>query len=226
MDRDRSAAVDEDASGASPEPAAAAPAAVVPAAGASRRMGRPKPLLAWGDRSVVGSVIEALRAGGCGEITLVVAPGDDELARWGEAAGLAVAENPRPERGMLSSVLAGVERLGGAGTLARRGVPLLVTPADLPALAASTVRRVLAALAEGAALAVPTHAGRRGHPLGISPPLLPELPALDPAIGLRQLLDRHAADVREVQVADPGAVEDVDTPDDYRRLRDASLRPE
>ena len=199
-----------------PEPR---PAAVVPAAGASRRMGRPKPLLAWGEGSVVGSVVAALREGGCREVALVVAPGDGGMVRWGEAAGLAVAENPEPERGMLSSVLAGLERLGGAAALADGGVPLLVTPADLPNLAASTVRRVLAALADGAALAVPLHAGRRGHPLGISPALLPELPALDPGVGLRQLLDRHADLVREIPVDDPGAVEDVDTPEDYRRLR-------
>ena len=195
------------------------PAAVVPAAGASRRMGRPKPLLAWGERSVVGSVVAALRGGGCGEIALVVAPGDDDLARWGEAAGLAVAENPDPDRGMLSSVLAGLERLGGGRELASRDLPLLVTPADLPVLAPSTVRRVVAALAGGARLAVPTHGGRRGHPLGISPELLPELPSLDLEVGLRQLLDRHPGLVLELPVDDPGAVEDVDTPDDYRRLR-------
>jgi len=195
------------------------PAAVVPAAGASRRMGRPKLLLPWGSGSVLGGVVGSLRGGGCGEIAIVAAPGDDELARWGEAAGLAVAENPEPGRGMLSSVLAGLERLGGADELASRGVPLLVTPGDLPALAASTVRRVVEALADGAPLAVPVHRGRRGHPLGISPALLRELPALDPAVGLRQLLDRHADLVREIPVDDPGAVADVDTPEDYRRLR-------
>jgi len=198
------------------------PVAIVPAAGASRRMGRPKPLLAWGETSVIGSVVSALRAGGCGAIALVVAPGDGALARWAEAAGLALIENPEPERGMLSSVVAGLERLGGAGALADRGTPLLVTPADLPALSATTVRSVVDALRGGAPLAVPVHRGRRGHPLGIAPWLLVELSALDPAVGLRQLLDRHADRVREVPVDDPGAVEDVDTPEDYERLRGRS----
>lgn len=198
--------------------ATAGPAAVVPAAGASRRMGRPKLLLPFGDGTVVGGVVAALRAGGVGEVALVVAPGDDVLAAWGRARSLTVAVNPRPEDGMLSTIRAGVAALGGGAALAAAGRPLLVTPADLPALSGATVRAVLAALAAGAPLAVPLHRGRRGHPLGIAAGLLPEIDRLDPDVGLRQLLDRHAALLRELPIDDPGALEDVDTPEDYARL--------
>ena len=198
--------------------------AVVPAAGASRRMGRPKLSLPWGGRggTVVGAVVEALVAGGAGRVALVVGPPADEvaaeLAAWGRRRGLTVAENPHPERGMLSSILCGVAALGGADDLRRRHTALLITPADLPALAPPTVAAVAAAVRAGAPLAVPLHHGRRGHPLGIAPPLLPEIAALDLAAGLRQLVDRHAAAVVEVPVDDPGCVYDVDTPEDYRRL--------
>ncbi len=196
--------------------------AVLPAAGASRRMGRPKLLLPWGGATVVGAVAAALAAGGAERVALVVGPPEDaaarDLAAWGRSQGLVVAENPHPERGMLSSILRGVEALGGAARLRRRGAALLVTPADLPGLGSSTVAAVAAALRAGAALAVPVHGGRRGHPLGIAPALLPEVPSLDLRVGLRQLLDRHAARLVEVPVDDPGAVHDVDTPDDYRRL--------
>jgi molybdenum cofactor cytidylyltransferase len=83
------------------------------------------------------------------------------------------------------------------------------------------VRAVLDALAAGAVLAVPVHRGRRGHPLGIAPRLAAEIETLDPTAGLRQLLDRHPGELAEVAVDDPGAVADLDTPDDYRRLVEA-----
>jgi molybdenum cofactor cytidylyltransferase len=71
----------------------------------------------------------------------------------------------------------------------------------------------------GSGLAVPVCAGRRGHPLGIAGGLTAEIPGLDPAVGLRQLLERHPGRLAEVPVADPGCVRDLDTEEDYRRLR-------
>jgi CTP:molybdopterin cytidylyltransferase MocA len=50
---------------------------------------------------------------GVGEIVLVTAPDDDELQAWGRGAGLRIALNPAPERGMLSSIREGIVALGG-----------------------------------------------------------------------------------------------------------------
>ncbi len=204
------------------------PFALIPAAGASLRMGRAKLLLPVAGTTVVGATVEALLAGGAAGapsgICLVVRPEDGPLHRWGAEKGLRLAENPAPDRGMLSSILAGLDALGGAEDLAAAGGPLLVCPADLPGLAGSTVSAVLTGLARGATLVVPAHAGRRGHPLGIAAHRIPELPGLDPAIGLRQLLAAHADDVVEVEVDDPGCLRDVDTPEDYDRARDSAPR--
>jgi alanine-synthesizing transaminase len=193
-------------------------AAILPAAGASRRMGRPKPLLPFRGGTVAGGVVAALRGAGIDRIALVTAPADEPLRGWAETAALLPATNPDPSRGMLSSILEGLAALGGPAALAERGETLLVCPADLPALRPSTVTAVLGAVAAGARLAVPVHEGRRGHPLAIAPSLLGELPTLDPAVGLRQLLDRHAESLREIEVDDPGAVADLDTPEAYERL--------
>lgn len=181
-------------------------------------MGRPKLLLPFGQGTVVGSVVQALRAGGVSGIVLVTAPGDEALRAWAAAegaAGLRVAVNPDPERGMLSSIVEGIAALGGAAGLARQGLPLLVAPADLPALRPATVAALLR-LGGDAPLAVPSYRGRRGHPLRIAPELIPEIESLDLGVGLRELLDRHP--VRSIEVDDPGAVRDVDTPEDYRSL--------
>lgn len=199
--------------------------AVLPAAGASRRMGRPKLLLPFQGGTVVGAVVESLRQAGVSPIALVTAPGDEELRTWARAAGLVVAVNPAPERGMLSTIREGIAALGGSAELARRGEVLLVSPADLPGLRPAVVRELLRRRAEaGALLAVPVHRGRRGHPLAIAPALLPAIDTLDLDVGLRQLLDRHAAAVLEVETDDPGVVEDVDTPEDYERVSGLPLR--
>jgi molybdenum cofactor cytidylyltransferase len=213
-----------------PHPAAAA---IVPAAGASRRMGRPKLLLPYGDGTVLGALIAALRAAGVSQIVIVAAAGDAAMRAWcaaaiaaaaaTDAACLTVALNAAPERGMLSSILAGLAALGGAGTLASGRATLLVCPGDLPALRPGTVVELLRRReAAGAGLAVPIHRGRRGHPLAIAPALVPEIESLDPGRGLRQLLDLHSDDLLTVEVDDPGCVADLDTPEDYERLRAGS----
>lgn len=180
-------------------------------------MGVPKLLLPFRERTIVGSVVAALQAGGVSRIVVVTAPEDEELRTWAVNAGAEVTVNPNPERGMLSSILAGISALGGAARLALDGESLAVCPADLPALSPSTVAAVLQARAP---LAVPAFQGRRGHPLVIAPELIPEIESLDLSAGLRELLERHPSRLLILDVDDPGAVRDVDTPDDYRSLRD------
>lgn len=193
--------------------------AIIPAAGASRRMGRPKLLLPVGGRPMVAGVVEALREGGAGGIVLVTAPGDEALRAWAAGSGVATAVNPDPERGMLSTIREGIAALGGSAVLAGRGEILLVSPADLPNLQAGTVAALLRGMTEaGAPIAVPVHHGKRGHPLAIAPRLIPEIDTLDPDVGLKQLRDRHAAELLELEVEDAGAVRDVDTPEDYARV--------
>ena len=190
-------------------------------------MGRAKLLLPHRGTTLLGSLLAALRDGGASPIVAVAAAGDAALAAWcgaaaaagGACPGLRLAWNPRPERGMLSSVLAGIAALGGAAAVAGGGAPLLITPGDLPALRAATVAALIERRsAAGARLAVPVHAGQRGHPLAVAAALVPEIERLDPARGLRQLLDLYAGELLAVEVDDPGCVGDVDTPADYARL--------
>jgi molybdenum cofactor cytidylyltransferase len=194
--------------------------AVLPAAGASRRMGRAKLLLPFNGGPLVAGVVNALLGGGVEEIVLVTAPEDEDLRGWARRSGIASAVNPDPGRGMLSSIQEGIAALGGAAELARRGATLLVSPADLPNLQVETVIELLRRMREsGAPLAEPVFQGQRGHPLGVAPRLIPEIETLDLNIGLRQLRDRHEAELLEVPVEDAGVVQDVDTPEDYEQIR-------
>ncbi len=197
--------------------------AVVPAAGRSLRMGRPKPLLPFRGTTFLGALTASLLAAGVRSIAVVTAaevPGDEAIAAWAAgAAGVVPAVNPDPSRGMLSSVQAGVDALGGAESLAAGGDPLVVCPADVPAVRAETVRTLIERVrAGGTLLALPVYEGRRGHPLVVAPAAIAEIPGLDPGVGLRQLLARHPQETAQVAVDDPGAVANVNTPEDLRRL--------
>ncbi len=202
--------------------------AVVPAAGSSLRMGRPKPLLPFRGTTFLGALVASLAAAGARSIAVVTAPtagtapGGETIAAWAAGvAGVELAVNPEPGRGMLSSVWCGIEALGGAAALAAGDEPLVVCPADVPAVRPETVRALIDRVrAGGALLAVPVFEGRRGHPLVVAPPAIAEIPALDPHIGLRQLLTRHPDATAKVAVDDPGAVANVNTPEDLLRLED------
>jgi molybdenum cofactor cytidylyltransferase len=193
--------------------------AVLPGAGASRRMGRPKLLLPYRGGTLVGAVVEALRGGGVSTIVLVTSPEDEDLRAWAREAGVMTAVNPDPQRGMLSSIREGIAALGRTGEI------LLVSPADLPALRSETVAALVQQMKDtGTPLAVPVYQGKRGHPLAIAPALIPEIDTLDPDVGLKQLRDRHEALLLEMEVEDPGVVQDVDTPEEYESLSNASAR--
>ena len=190
--------------------------ALLPAAGASRRMGRPKLLLPFGGGTVIGSLVGSFRAAGIDRIVVVASPGALPIQDWVRRSGLILSINPDPERGMLSSIQEGLAAIGGAPGWRE---PLLISPADLPALQAETIRATLSALeATGSALAWPTYRGKNGHPLGIAPEAVADIPTLDPAVGLKQLRERFVGRTFHIAVDDAGAVSDVDTAEEYEAL--------
>jgi CTP:molybdopterin cytidylyltransferase MocA len=120
--------------------------------------------------------------------------------------------NPEPSRGQLSSLIAGLDAIdrpenGGA-------IVLLV---DMPLVSASAIRRVIAAAQSSSAPIVrAVHAGRHGHPVVFKRETFEALRRADPAVGAKAVV--HAMQVEDVEIAERGVVEDVDTPEDYRRL--------
>jgi len=181
--------------------------AIVLAAGSSSRMGRAKAHLPAGPsgRSFVDTVTETLAGAGVSEVRVVVSPG---LTRPPRQAVV----NPDPSAGMLSSVQCGLR--------AFRETPdaVFVWPVDHPLVERDTVVAMVAAFQRaGAPVIVPTHGGRRGHPVLFASRIFSELLAADPSVGARSVV--HAHDDRlELAVADPGVVADIDTPEDYARV--------
>jgi molybdenum cofactor cytidylyltransferase len=196
-------------------------AAVVPAAGRSERMGRPKLTLTLGGETVIARVVAALRAGGADPVVVVVpptdAPGATMLAGEAEEAGAVVVVPPERPIDMRASFEHGLDRL------ARGPAPeaVLLAPADSPGITSGLVARVIDGV-RGApgSIIVPTVGGRRGHPIALPWDLAQEVRGLPLGAGINALVALHAAEVVAIEVADEGAVADLDTPEDYRRWQD------
>jgi molybdenum cofactor cytidylyltransferase len=195
-------------------------AAIVPAAGASRRMGSPKLLLEFEGRPLIARVVSALIDGGARPVVVVVPPSDAaEGPRLADAASRAGAVVVTPEvrpaemRDSIELALAELERS------AEPPIAVVLAPADSPRLDPALVGRVLAAWRERPqAIVVPTSSGRRGHPIVVPWGLARTIADLPPDKGVNALVARHAADVFEIEVADDAVVTDLDTPEDLRRL--------
>lgn len=191
---------------------------VVLAAGRSRRMGAPKPLLAVDEQeSFLEHVIAALRDGGCHDVCVVVGPEHDAAAREiGEAvwdAGANRLINPFSDAQQVDSLRVAIR------SLPPEAHAIIETPVDFPRIQATTVRSLIDAFGRSQApVVVPTYAGRHGHPTLFARSVWPELLADPLPEGARTVVHAHRGDLLEVTVDDAGILLDVDTPEDYTRL--------
>jgi len=186
--------------------------AVVPAAGWSRRMGREKILLPFGRSTMLGTVLTKLARARVPRVAVILRPDRSDARRIAREAGAEVLINPHPDDEMLVSIRLGVELLLSTADA------LFVWPADHPAVAPDTLRLLVGGASRQIAL-LPVHGGRRGHPALVGADLLAGIGDIPPNQGLRWLWRERADSVRELDVADPGVIENLDDPAAYERAR-------
>jgi molybdenum cofactor cytidylyltransferase len=187
-------------------------AALLLAAGRSRRMGAFKPLLPFGDGTVIESCINNLRAADVDEIIVVVGHRAEEVRQQLKGVDVRFAVNPDPDSEMSASIALGVEQVRS------HAKALLLTLVDHPAVPPEVIRILIEEWKRGATLVQPEHTGRGGHPVLIDMAFRDELLVLDPAQGLRALFAAHREKVRRVPVESAYVARDMDTWEDYRRL--------
>lgn len=187
--------------------------ACVLAAGEGRRAGGPKALLRIGGRSFLAHACDLLARPGVAQVVAVVgAEAGRVVSEAGCPPSVTLVENPRYLDGMLTSIWRGLDE---AERLEADAV--LLHPVDHPLVELETIDRVLGALDAGAAIAVPSHAGRRGHPGGFGRAAWPALRAAPLEAGARAVLAEHPRWIVHVP-GDPGCRLGIDTPEDYARL--------
>jgi len=188
--------------------------ALILAAGQSKRMGRPKLLLPWGETTVLGQVIATFKAAEINDI-LVVTGGAREQIEMLVGKSVQTIFNPDHAQGeMLSSVQVGLAGLN-PGTEA-----VLIALGDQPQVQERSVRLVMEAYRNStASIVVPSYQMRRGHPWLVTKIHWGEIQRMRPPESLRKFLDRYADEIHYVTVNDDSILGDLDTPEDYLKLK-------
>ncbi len=192
-------------------------AALVLAAGQSRRMGeRNKLLIEVDGRSMLRHAVEA--AMGAGVRETVVVTGHERERVEAALAGLPVrfVHNPDYAGGLSTSLKAGI------GALGRKVDGALVLLGDMPRVTAEHLRRLIEAFdpAEGRGIVVPTHLGKRGNPVLWSRAYFARMRDLQGDVGAKHLIGEHAELVCEVEMDTDGVLVDIDTPEALAEFRD------
>ena len=196
--------------------------AVILAAGASSRMGRPKLLLPWGETTVLGRLVGQWRETGAAQIVVVSAPGDAnlnaELDRLGIPGGHRIV-NPEPARGMFSSIQCAARWEHWKPALTHIAIAL----GDQPHLASATLCIVaqLAALHPGM-ICQPSREARARHPVFVPKAAFESLVATH-STTLKEFLMDHVSQRQLVECDDAGLDFDMDTPADYEKAHQYSF---
>ena len=192
-------------------------AAVVLAAGLSRRMGQAKLLMPVGGRAIVRYVVESVLAGGVDSVWVVTGPDVEPIEAALAGLDVQIAVNPAPEEGQASSLRAGIAALPASVDA------VLIALGDQPSLAPSIIPALLAARRVSPKLIVaPRYRDGQGNPVLFKREIFPELLRLTGDQGARPIIQKEPARVEWVELDLP-MPPDVDTQDDYEKIR-ANLR--
>lgn len=191
---------------------------VILAAGASRRMGKPKLLLPWGQTSVLGHLLQQWKSIGVGQIAVVCAADAETLFEEMERLGVARENrilNSEPNRGMFSSIQCAANWPGWNPEITH----WLITLGDQPHLREKTLRVLLDFGASNTnKICQPMRHGRRKHPVLLPKRFFARLKNT-PAGDLKMFLVEHAPELSGFESDDAGLDFDMDTPEEYERVQ-------
>jgi molybdenum cofactor cytidylyltransferase len=183
-------------------------AAIILAAGESRRMGRPKPLLACRGSTFLGHLLRVTAHPAIGVRRVVLGAAADEILRAAALAPEIVVLNNEWQRGQLSSIQAGLRSLPEGAT---DGV--LLCPVDHPLISTHLVDLLVKAFrSQGKSIVMPTWQGHRGHPVVFGAKLYPELLAAPADVGARAVVWEHQTDLYELPTGEEGVVLNLNDP--------------
>ncbi len=188
--------------------------AIVLAAGVSRRMGKTKQLLEWEGKALLRHVLENIRPSGVEELILVLGYQAEKIEEAMDTGGMKVVLNRNYQDGMITSIREGVKNLDETAEA------FFIVLADQPGVKPEVYDRMIRAYRAAAPpknIVLPTYCGRRGHPALFSAKYKTEAFRMEGDIGFRRVVQEHPEDILEVEMETDSVLQDIDTPEDYRK---------
>ncbi len=186
--------------------------AIILAAGESRRMGTPKLLLPYGEKTIIETVVKCVVSSQVDETLVVLGSERETIEEKIKRFPVKIVFNPDFQRGMLSSVQRGFK------SVPEDTRAVLVVLGDQPAISNRIIDWLIAAYQKTEkGLVLPVYEKERGHPVIIDMKYKQEILDLNPDVGLRGTVYSHPDDVLEVRVNTPNILQDIDDAADYKR---------
>jgi molybdenum cofactor cytidylyltransferase len=186
---------------------------IILAAGASRRMGRPKALLEFDGRRCLELALEAVA--GQGTPIVVLGPNQREIRAAVPLERVRVGYNLDVESGQTASLKAGLALLPADVEA------FFFMPVDLPLLTPADIARLVDAWRSNRdplkSIFIPSHQMKRGHPVLCRRDLAAEILSLPPGSPVREWINRDPRRVGYVLSPEAYVLMDMDTPEDYVR---------
>jgi molybdenum cofactor cytidylyltransferase len=186
--------------------------AIILAAGESRRMGQPKQLLPFGDKTMLECVIDAFATPRVDEIRVVLGYKADEIAATISPTSCKIVKNERYPLGMFTSMQAGLRDLPGKTKI------VMLAICDQPRLKRETVETLIEDFDKNHhKILIPSYNGRQGHPPLLRAEYAKEILAMNESMTLKHFYAEHADDIERLVVEDEGVLIDIDDRETYQR---------
>ena len=191
--------------------------AIVPTAGLSSRMGQNKLLMPFGDKSLIEHAVDTLKASDVDEIVVVLGHEADQVRSRLERRRVNFVHNPDYREGLSTSVRTGMS------AVAKGADAIMIYLADQPLIQPDEISRLIQAFAEakraGKSIVVPFFENRRGNPVILDASYRAMVLDIVGDVGCRRIIRRYPEQVFAVQMQTDHVVRDVDTLEDFLRVR-------
>jgi len=185
--------------------------AILLAAGESKRMGTPKLLLKWGQRTIIEKSVDTLLAAKIGELIVVLGHQAREILRKLGVRRLKAVINRKYRMGMSTSIGRGLGEVGP------KSEAILIALADQPFVETDLIDHLIDIYRQNPhGIVLPSYKGERGHPVILDRfRYQEEMGNLTGDVGCRPILNRHPEDIFEVEVESEGVIADIDSWEEY-----------
>lgn len=186
--------------------------AIILAAGKSKRMGKPKLLLPFREKTIIETVIQNAILSKADKILVVLGSNQDKIEQKIKNLPIKIVVNPHFSKGMLSSIQCGIQ------SIPKNARAVLVMLGDQPSISSDIINKIIDKFkSTKKGIILPVNKNKRGHPVLIDIKYRDKVERLNLDIGLRELIHNHPEDIMEVELETSNILQNINDMNDYKR---------